>query len=121
MKRLLAPAFVVGVAVLAGVVSYRLSTDALALIVGVLLGLLIMAPLAALVAWVLRGQQRAGVPAAPPPVQPAVIILQPPASSASTPYWAPPAPDPAQGLPPPAISQPRNWTLRVFGDQDEPG
>ena len=122
MKKALIPSIVVVVAVLAGVVSYRLSTDAMALIVGVLLGLLVMVPVLAVLIWVLRGQVRGATdgayrPSASPPPQ--VIVVQspaPPYAFSPQAYSLPPAPAEAQGPQPPPGPPARTWLLHVFGD-----
>ncbi len=122
MKKALIPSIVVVVAVLAGVVSYRLSTDALALIVGVMLGLLVMVPVLAVLIWVLRGQVRGATdgayrPSASPP--PPVIVVQspaPPYASSPQAYFVPPAPAETHGPQPPSGQPARTWSLHVFGD-----
>ena len=122
MKKGFVPGIFV-VAVLAGVVSYRLSTDALALIVGVLLGLLVMVPVLAVLVWVLRGQMRAaadGANRSSTPLPPPVIVVQSPAplyASAPQAHVLPPAPAEAYGPQPPSGSPARTWSLHVFGDE----
>jgi len=122
MKKALIPTIVVVVAVLAGVVSYRLSTDALALIVGVLLGLLVMVPVLAVLIWVLRGQVRGATEGAyrssTTPLPPVIVVQSPPPSYPFSPqaYSLPPAPAEARGPQPPLGPPARTWSLHVFGD-----
>jgi hypothetical protein len=123
MKRALVPGIVVAAAVAAGVVSYRLSTDALALIVGVLLGLLVMIPVLGVLVWVLRGQMRHAMDSASPiPAPPPVIVVQAPMSPlASSPqaYSLPTATAGVQVPQPPPGPPARTWALRVFGDSTD--
>lgn len=121
MRKALIPSIVV-VAVLAGVVSYRLSTDALALIVGAMLGLLVMAPVLAVLIWVLRGQARGATDGAyrssTSPLPPVIVVQSPTPPYASLPqaYSLPPAPAEAHGPQPPLGPPARTWSLHVFGD-----
>lgn len=121
MKKALIPSIVV-VAVLAGVVSYRLSTDALALIVGAMLGLLVMIPVLAVLIWVLRGQARGATDGAyrpsTSPLPPVIVVQSPAPPYASLPqaYSLPPVPAEAHGPQPPLGPPARTWSLHVFGD-----
>lgn len=75
MKNLLVAILVVVAAVMAGVVAYRLSADALAIIVGVLLGLLALIPALIIGVVLLRRSQPTALPSQPVPQAPPVIIV----------------------------------------------
>lgn len=123
MKKALVPSVVVAVAVTAGVVSYRLSTDALALIVGALLSLVVMVPVSAVLSWVLRGQARAATDSAyrPPPPPPVIVVQSPSPSFAPLPqaHSFPPSPVDVPGLQPSPGPPARTWAMHVFGDASD--
>ncbi len=106
--------------VLVGVLAWRLSSDALALIAGVLVGMLAMSPTMFLVMWLIR--QRASQEVRPStPAYPPIIV------AGGTPISLPQAPTAAaspkeQVLPPPPPglqpgSTARQWTMRVYGEE----
>jgi hypothetical protein len=112
MKHVLMVTVVLSVVVAVGVVSYRLSTDALALIVGVGLGFLALVP-TVVVALVLGRRRPEPLPPTLPYGQPPVIVVsggQPLLPTAAEPRAGQPA------LPPPAelvATTPRRF--RVLG------
>ena len=75
MKNLLVAIVVAVAAVMAGVVAYRLSADALAIIVGVLLGLLALIPALIIGVVLLRRSQPTPLPMQPAPQAPPVIVV----------------------------------------------
>lgn len=75
MKNTLIATFVLVVAVLAGVVAYRLSADALAIIVGVVLGFLALIPALIILVLVLRRRESEPPPAQPPAFTPPVVVV----------------------------------------------
>jgi hypothetical protein len=74
MKQALIATFVLSIVVLVGVIAYRLSTDALALIVGVGLGFLALVP-TVVVALVLGRRRTEPLPPTLPYGQPPVIVV----------------------------------------------
>ena len=123
MKRTLAVTAVLAVAVLAGAVAYRLSPDALALVVGVLLGLLAAAPAAGILVWVLRQHfltARQTARYANPPIPPVIVVHAPQAPPAAVAHHQLPTPTgmdiPAQPMGPPME---RIWAFRVVGEAPE--
>lgn len=112
MKQALIVTVVLSVVVAVGVIAYRLSTDALALIVGVGLGFLALVP-TVVVALVLGRRRAEPLPPTPPYGQPPVIVIsggQPvlPAAAEARP-GQPALPPPAA----PAPTTPRHF--RVLG------
>ena len=114
MKTMLIAAFVAFVAVMAGVIAYRLSSDALALVVGVLLGLLALIPTLILALLLLRRSQQPE-PAAPMMhPQPPVVVV-----SGGYPQMLPqpqtmPYQQSAAMMPPPPPQQSRQFRLMGY-------
>ncbi|MCS7041150.1 MAG: hypothetical protein NZP34_16210, partial [Caldilineales bacterium] len=112
MKHVLIATVVLGAVVAVGVITYRLSTDALALIVGVGLGFLALVP-TVVVALVLGRRQTQPLPLTPPYGQPPVIVVsggQPLLPTTADPRSGQPA------LPPPAELVPTTpRRFRVLG------
>ncbi len=113
MKKWLLFFLFIAIAAFSAVLAWRLSTDALALVAGVLLGLLALIPTVGLAALLLRGRLGGGAADAPaaPAYQPPVIIV----SGGYQPMPAPPAMPLANQnvLPPPPAAQQRQF--RVMG------
>ncbi len=115
MKNLFLAILVAIAAVLTGVIAYRLSADALAIIVGVLLGLLALIPALIIGVILLRRSQPMPM-AAPPPVQtPPVIVVSGGYSPAALPQQMgmPTGQPQTPMLPAPTYQQPRQF--RVMG------
>ena len=105
--------------VMVGVLAWRLSSDALALIAGVLVGMLAMSPTLFLVMWLVR--QRASQEARPAtPAYPPIIVAGGMPMSLPQAPTAPSSPG-SDTLPPPPGLQPgltaRQWTMRVYGEE----
>ncbi len=123
MRRLLLVGVITAICTVTGVAAYRLSIDALALIIGVGLGFVLMMPVAGVLWWAVRNNARAlqdqAGPTAPP--SPPVIIVQPAHSLGAAPSQAQlPPPLPPAGYPvnlSTAATASRTWDLRVYGDE----
>lgn len=125
MQKIATLSFLVGLATLATVAAWRLSVDALALIIGIVLGVCIMAPVVALMAWLARSHRAESEQCsqARPPMPP-VIVVQP----GAYPGLAQARPDqmsqPENLLPgpfshsPPSHFPERQWALRIFGEEE---
>ena len=120
MRKTLFATILAVIAVFSGIVIWRLSIDALALVVGLALGVLVMLPLSAVSLWIVRSSFSARKETIPPqlPTPPPVIVVQPaafPHQAYSHPVEAPkilPAPPSA-----PWPSE-RRWQFHVYGDAD---
>ncbi len=124
MRRFAAIIFVAVICTVVGVATWRLSVDALALIIGVGLGFVLMTPIGGILLWMARSNAKTlqdhARHAAPQP--PPVIVVQPasqPAlpSSAVSHQAQPPALLPPPGYPVNLPTSSRSWDLRIFGDE----
>ena len=115
MKNVLVAILVAVTAVMAGVVAYRLSADALAIIVGVLLGLLALIPALIIGVVLLRRSQPTSLPMPPAPQAPPVIVVSGGFHPAAFPQQMgmPMSQPQPPMLPAPAYQQPRQF--RVMG------
>lgn len=113
MKRVIAICVGVFCITMAVVLGYRLSADALAIIAGVVLGILGSIPVSLLLAWALSRRQEP-LPGQQPsaPAYPPVVVVQP---GGSLPGWAPAGG--RQALPPPAIKTSRRF--HIVGGEDD--
>ncbi len=115
MKNTLIATFVLVVAVLAGVVAYRLSADALAIIVGVVLGFLALIPALIILVLVLRRREPEAPPVQTPAFNPPVVVVSgypqmPPSMLAQQPV------SPYGSLNPPMLPAPQpQRQFRVMG------
>ena len=122
MKKIVAVGFIVIVGVLAAVVSIRLSTDALSILVGAILGMMAFVPTLLLVGYLLKKNQEAMISHSQSQnqVQPPVVVVSggmlPPQLMQPQPQNA----NPAQAmLPPPTQSAPRKFRLMGYEDADQ--
>lgn len=116
MKKTIVGIILAGVTIMAGVISFRLSADALALIVGVLLGIIALVPTLALAMLMLRrNQQQSEDRMSAPTQQPPVIVV-----SGGYPAMMPMGQGGNhmgfQGMLPPPTQPPREF--RVMGHED---
>jgi hypothetical protein len=111
-------AFAVGLGV---TVAYRMHTEAMAVVVGVLCGVSASIPVSLLVLYAARQGQRSAQamtpvqPPAAPPQQPPVIVVAPGLSNGQAPQWAYPG-LPSPSTPPQPTRAPRDFT--IIGDED---
>lgn len=115
-KRVLAAVGLVFVAVLAVIVGQRMSTDAMAVVIGVIFGVAASIPTSLLVVGVTRRVQERGMMEERryrERAQPPVIVVSPSGSNASP--WFSPFQSPA--LPPSLHGEPTR-SFRVVGDED---
>ncbi|HEY52383.1 MAG TPA: hypothetical protein G4N94_02895 [Caldilineae bacterium] len=116
MKTILTIIIAVAVATLVGAVAYRLSSDALAIIVGVVLGLAALIPTLVMVAILLRRGQTEPEPRPVQQPQPPVIVVSSgfPAQMMQQPQQAA-LPDPSQALiPAPPAQPPRKFRMMGY-------
>ncbi len=121
MKKVFAVGLIVITGVLAAVVSLRLSTDALSILVGALLGMAAILPTIVLVGYLLKKNQDAlAANQAPSQVQPPVVVVS---GGMMPPHYFQPQAQPSQQpnqpmLPPPTQSAPRQFRLMGYEDVD---
>lgn len=116
MKTFLTIVIAVAVATLVGMVAYRLSSDALAIIVGVVLGLAALVPTLVMVAILLRRGQTDTEPKPMYQPQPPVIVVSGgyPAAMTQQPQQAA-LPDPSHALiPAPPAQPPRKFRMMGY-------
>ncbi len=121
MKKILAIGGIVVAGVLAAVVSIRLSTDALSILVGAILGMAAILPTIVLVAYLLKKNQEVmTATSASQQMQPPVVVV----SGGMVPpqYFQPQSQHNQQAnqamLPPPTPSPPRKFHLMGYEDSD---
>ena len=112
MKKYLSLTLVSFSATLAAVIGWRLSNDALALVAGVLLGILTMIPALLALVWAIRTVTRSQ-PTTGQQAQSPVIVVGGMPTHASLPQQAAPPPGP---LPPPPPPAQRHWEMRVYDE-----
>ncbi len=121
MKKMLAIGFIVMAATMTAVVGYRLSTDALSIIVGAILGMMAILPTIALGAFVLKkNQESAPQQQPPPPQQPPVVVVS--GGMMPSQYFQPQqqqSPQPANMLPRPSQRPPRKFHLMGYEDTEQ--
>ena len=122
MKKTLAITIIVVAGILAAVVSFRLSTDALSILVGAILGMAAILPTIVLVGYLLKKNQdaMAATAAANHQMQPPVVVVS---GGMMPPQYFQPQPQPNQQanqamLPPPTQSPPRKFHLMGYEDAD---
>ncbi|MCO6452944.1 MAG: hypothetical protein J5I90_19325 [Caldilineales bacterium] len=124
MRGCLITGFVVSVSLFSAVAAWRLSTDALALVIGILVGVLILLPTNAILFFYVRSQSRNdsaqrqdSAYTAPP-----VVIVQSPPPTLPHPAHRAALPSPQPPLPWDADyggrEHERVWVQRVFGGDD---
>jgi len=116
MKAVITIVITVAVATLVGVVAYRLSSDALAIIIGVVLGLAALVPTLVMVAILLRRSQTETEPKPMYQPQPPVIVVSGgyPSAMMQQPQQAA-LPDPSQALiPAPPAQPPRKFRMMGY-------
>jgi len=114
MKKYLSLTLVSFSVTLAAVIGWRLSQDALALVAGVLLGILAMIPALVALTWAIRTLTRVQTPVSHAASQPPVVVVgggMP--THASLPQQTAPPPGP---LPPPPPPAQRHWEMRVYDE-----
>ena len=116
MKTIIAVVSAAAVATLVGVIAYRLSSDALAIIVGVILGLVALIPTLFMVAILLRRNQADEEPRPMYQPQPPVVVVS---GGYPTPFAQQPQqaalPDPSQALiPAPPAQPPRKFRMMGY-------
>ncbi len=123
MRRLLVFTGMATITVLAAIVSIRLSTDALSILVGALLGMIAILPTIAMVGYLLKKNQEAMAATVQnkQQAQPPVVVVS---GGMMPPQYfqpaQPSAPQPSQPmLPPPTQSTPRKFRLMGYEDVDQ--
>jgi hypothetical protein len=112
-KRIFAGVAIVFVAVLAVIIGQRMSTDAMAVVIGVIFGVAASIPTSLLVATVTRrAHGRGGGGGYREPSQPPVIVVNPGGANASP--WFSPYQSPAA---PPSLHDEPTRSFRVVGDE----
>jgi len=111
MKKSLFVVLVSTSATLTAVVVLRLSADALAIIAGILLGILAMSPTLLVIMWLLRARAQPRGQSAPP-VYPPIIVAG--GAPLSLPQQMPT--ESASPEPPPNAAS-RQWVMRVYGEE----
>ena len=118
MKKVISIGVIVVAATITGIVGFRLSTDALSIIVGAVLGMAAILPTIVLVAYLLKKNQEAAAHQLQSHHQPPVIVV----SGGMIPnQFMQPQQQPAQQpglLPPPSQSAPRKFHLMGYEDTD---
>jgi len=121
MKKFAAVAVIVVLATMTGIVGFRLSTDALSIIVGAVLGMAAILPTIILVGYLLKKNQEAMQHQQHNVSQPPVVVV---GGMMPAPY-PPPQPQQAVGptnpagmLPPPTPSTPRRFHLMGYDDTE---
>jgi len=121
MKKTFAIGGIVVAGVLAAVVSIRLSTDALSILIGAILGMAAILPTIVLVGYLLKKNQDAMTATATTnQMQPPVVVVS---GGMMPPQYFQPQPQPNQQanqpmLPPPSPSAPRKFRLMGYEDVD---
>ena len=119
MKKTIAIGVIIVAAIMTGVIGFRLSTDALSIIVGAVLGMMAILPTIIIVAFLLKKNQEAM--ASPPQSvqQPPVVVVS---GGMMPPQYFQPQQQPAQPapglLPPSSQSAPRKFHLMGYEDAD---
>ncbi len=121
MRRFILIVFLTVLTAFVVVAAYRLSIDALALIIGLVLGMFMMIPALVVLAWTTKrpSDVDANTPVLSQPPQP--IIIMPP----QAPSWSQLPPHQQAGAdqvlpssPAPAINQ-REWVMHIYGEKVE--
>lgn len=119
MKKFLSLLILSSSVTITAIIAWRLSADALALIAGVLLGILAMSPALLMAMWLARGavrdRERQTPSAYPPIIVTGGAPLGLPAQHASHPQQRQPSIDPSSS--PPSVPPPRRWEMRVYGEE----
>lgn len=120
MKKTIAIGAIVVFSIMAGIIGFRLSTDALSIIVGAVLGMLAVFPTIALVAYLLKKNQETLVSQQQHSIQqPPIVVVS---GGMMPPQYFQPQQQPAQKtpglLPPPVQSTPRKFHLMGYEDAE---
>jgi len=118
MKKTIAIAAIVMAAIMTAIVGFRLSTDALSIIVGALLGMIAILPTMALVAFLLKKNQEAMAQPQQGFQQPPVVVVS---GGMMPPQYLQPQQQPQTQpgiLPPPSRSTPRKFHLMGYEDAE---
>jgi hypothetical protein len=121
MKRIFAIGAIVVVAVMTAVVGFRLSTDALSIIVGAILGMAAIVPTLLLGGYLLKKNQETVAAAGPTQsYQPPVVVVS---GGMMPPHYAQPhqqtQPQMPALMPPPAPSAPRKFHLMGYEETEQ--
>jgi len=119
MKKFIAVAIIVVLATMTGIIGFRLSTDALSIIVGAVLGMSAILPTIAMAAYLLKKNQETAQQQQHHIPQPPVVVvggMMPAQYMPGQPQQA--APGTAGMLPPPASSAPRRFHLMGYDDAE---
>lgn len=111
MKNAFIAVAALAVAVTAGVVAYRLSADALAMIVGVVLGFAALIPTVILAVVFLRRQSNQATDTRPAAPQAPVVVIAGGFPAQMLPQQPAPYTAQQQFLPPPTVQQPRQFRM----------
>lgn len=120
MKKTLSVGVIVVAAVMTGVIGFRLSSDAISIIVGAVLGMMAILPTVAVVAYLLKKNQESLTPSQPhsysqPPV---VVVSGGMMPQYQHPQMQQPMQNPQAMLPPPTQNLPRKFHLMGYEDTD---
>ena len=119
MKKNIAIGVVIVAAIMTGVIGFRLSTDALSIIVGAVLGMMAILPTIIIVAFLLKKNQEAMTGPPQGMQQPPVVVVS---GGMMPPQYFQPQQQPTQPapglLPPPSQSAPRKFHLMGYEDAD---
>jgi uncharacterized SAM-binding protein YcdF (DUF218 family) len=121
MKKIFAIGALVIIGVLAAVVSFRLSTDALSIIVGAILGMIAILPTIMLVGYLLKKNQDAMLANAAQAhqAQPPVVVVSGGVLPSHLVQPQTPAPAAQPMLPPPSQAPPRKFRLMGYEETDQ--
>lgn len=115
MKKYLMLSLSLSAGVFTAVIAWRLSSDALALIAGILVGVIAMSPTLLVIFWLIRGQSQARASnASAQSAYPPIIVAG--GAPLSLPQQQPPTATSAPLPPPAASSAPRRWEMRVYDE-----
>ncbi|MCP4168018.1 MAG: hypothetical protein GY759_19285 [Chloroflexi bacterium] len=121
MRRFFLIGFLTVLAAFVAVAAYRLSIDALALIIGLVLGMFMMIPALVVLAWTTKrtSDADANTQALSQPPQPIIIMPpQAPAWSQLPPHQQAGADQLLPNPPAPTIKQ-REWVMHIYGEKAE--
>ena len=122
MKQYLLIFFLVIGAIMSFMLTWRLSTDALAFIAGVLVGAILMTPPILAMLWITKSRVERNVhPSMPQPIYP-IVVTGGGTVQSSLPEPFPPNAHPGQGPQTPSLPQPfpapqREWVMRLYGEE----
>ncbi len=120
MKKTFAIGGIILVGMFAAILSFRLSTDALSLLVGALLGMMAVLPTIVLVGYLLKKNQDAMTATTQQQPQPPVVVVSGGMLPPQYMQPQPPTSQPQQSmLPPPTQTMPRRFRLMGYEENDQ--